>query len=123
MQALPFRFPAKRKNALKSCGLNEGQTSCRRISIRIDLEDELRATLRTMWPGNEPEIWRDANSEAHNRRWITFPSLPHLKQYWQATYFVQIQAEIPRDVRFKVVMSADEFRGPVIETESTHLID
>ncbi len=76
-----------------------------------------------MWPGNEPEIWHDANSEAHNRRWITFPSLPHLKQYWQATYFVQIQAEIPRDVRFKVVMSADEFRGPVIETESTHLID
>jgi hypothetical protein len=27
------------------------------------------------------------------------------------------------DVRFKVIMSADEFRGPVIETESTHLID
>jgi hypothetical protein len=56
-------------------------------------------------------------------RWITFPTLPHLQQHWRATSYVQVQAIKSEDVRFKVIMSADEFRGPVIETESTHLID
>ena len=93
------------------------------------LEDELRDTLRMMWPGNEPEIWTPYTSGFNTeevkrkKRWITFPTIPHLKQYWQATYYVQVQAEIPRDVRFKAIMTADEFRGPIIETESTHLID
>lgn len=84
--------------------------------VRPDqLQTKLQKTMEKMWPGDEPEMRDD--------RWITFPTVPHLKQHWRATYYVQVQAVEPEDVRFKVIMSADAFRGPVIETESTHLID
>lgn len=93
------------------------------------LKPKLRSTIQMMWPGNEPEVWdpytsdSDRGDRQYKKRWITFQTIPLLKQYWRATYYVQVQAVEADDVRFKVIMSADEFRGPVIETESTHLID
>ncbi len=75
----------------------------------------LKAILQAMMP---LEL-----SQLASRRWITFRTLERLRKHGRVTYYVRVKADEEDDVRFKVLMTADELRGPVIETESTHLFN
>ncbi len=81
----------------------------------VELEDD----LRNIWPINK---WPLDENYLKSRRWITFENIPELRQYWRATYYIEVQAEQRGDVRFMAIMTADEHLGPVVETESTHLV-
>ncbi len=80
---------------------------------------ELERELRHLWPIDK---WPLDDIYLGSRRWITFKEIPELQQYWRATYYVEVQAEQRGDVRFIAIMTADEHLGPVVETESTHLV-
>ncbi|WP_179131088.1 DUF11 domain-containing protein [Candidatus Entotheonella palauensis] len=89
--------------------------------------DQLKAKLEMQWPLDK---WPLDDVSTMTPGWIRFDTIPELRQYWRATYYVEAEAQHPagiqfkvRDVRFKVIMTADEFSGPVIETESTHLVN
>ncbi len=80
---------------------------------------ELANELRALWPVNK---WPLDESYLASHRWITFKPIEELRQYWRATYYIEVQAEQRGDVRFMTIMTADEHLGPVVETESTHLV-
>jgi uncharacterized repeat protein (TIGR01451 family) len=91
---------------------NQGSATATNIRIAAVLEDNLRYIS-------------SAGSTAGSRegQTIRFFPLGTLAPKTTAAWRVVVEAARAGDVRFKVIMQADQLTRPVEETESTHLYD
>ncbi|MHC4682527.1 MAG: hypothetical protein ACYTEK_28055 [Planctomycetota bacterium] len=91
---------------------NQGSAAATNIRIAAVLEDNVRYISSA-----------GATARAEEGRTVRFFPLGTLAPKAKAAWRVVVQAERPGDVRFKIIMQADQLTRPVEETESTHLYE
>jgi uncharacterized repeat protein (TIGR01451 family) len=91
---------------------NQGSATATNVRIAAILEDNVRYISSA-----------GATAGAREGQTVRFFPLGTLAPKAKAAWRVVVQADRPGDVRFKVIMQADQLTRPVEETESTHLYD
>jgi uncharacterized repeat protein (TIGR01451 family) len=91
---------------------NQGSATATNIRITCILEDNVRYISSA-----------GATASSIEGDTIRFIPLSNLAPKAKAAWRVVVEAVKPGDMRFKVIMNADQLTRPVEETESTHLYD
>lgn len=91
---------------------NQGSAPATNVRVAAVLEDNVRYISSA-----------GATAGAKEGQTVRFFPLGTLAPKAKAAWRVVVQAERQGDVRFKVIMQADQLTRPVEETESTHLYD
>jgi len=91
---------------------NQGSATATNILVTAVLEDNVRYISSA-----------GATASSKEGQTVRFFPLGSLAPQAKAAWRVVVEAVRPGDVRFKVIMNADQLTRPVEETESTHLYD
>ena len=91
---------------------NQGSATATNISIAAVLEDNVRYISSA-----------GATASSKDGQTVTFFPLGSLAPQAKAAWRVVVEAVRPGDVRFKVIMNAEQLTRSVEETESTHLYE
>jgi uncharacterized repeat protein (TIGR01451 family) len=91
---------------------NQGSAAATNIRIVCMLEDNVRYVSSS-----------GATAGSIEGQMVKFLPLSSLAPKVKADWYVVVAAVKPGDVRFKVVMNADQLTRPVEETEATHLYE
>jgi uncharacterized repeat protein (TIGR01451 family) len=91
---------------------NQGSATATNIVIAAVLEDNVRYISSA-----------GATTSSKDGQTVRFFPLGSLAPQAKAAWRVVVEAVRPGDVRFKVIMNADQLTRPVEKTESTHLYE
>jgi uncharacterized repeat protein (TIGR01451 family) len=91
---------------------NQGSATATNVSITAVLEDNVRYISSA-----------GATASSKDGQTVRFFPLGSLAPQAKAAWRVVVEAVRPGDVRFKVIMTAEQLTRPVEETESTHLYE